>query len=127
MQVSSNAVPKYTILADGHIVGSDQFVCPLTFAEFNTRFPNHVRNFTRRNASYRNADDIDDITFDLVFYLDDYGVIPLFRPGAVVTSLTWFSYVNQVLLHRLVRTYQHRPGRRALWRIIAKTKFTVDL
>jgi predicted ABC-class ATPase len=42
---------SYTVLADGHIVGTDGFVVPASAAEFHERFPRYIQEFVRRRTA----------------------------------------------------------------------------
>ena len=55
---------------DGHFVGSDGFVVPLDFIEFDTRYPNYVRNWVTKKTRRSGTDpDVEDWTSSLLLHL----------------------------------------------------------
>src|ERR1700748_1778613 len=64
-RAQQNVTDTFHIAPDGAIISWDGFCVPRSFAEFNERFPDHVRRF----AAARDKYDREDLVSDLNLYL----------------------------------------------------------
>lgn len=109
---------------DGHYVGHDGFVVPKDFAEFNERFPQHIRGWVKRHAGRCSSEDIDEWTQELCVHMSSLparsehrnsgkrDVIETFDPvrqyGANFPR--FLNYINRCLANRF-RTIQSKRTR----------------
>lgn len=72
----------YQRSCDGHIVGDDGFIVPLSFGEFYQQFPNHIHNFVRRRMARCSSADREDRESELNLFLMTLPEVSKFRePG----------------------------------------------
>jgi len=60
----------FTLRADGHFVGDDNFVVPMNFDEFYERYPKYVLNWVKKRLNRFMVDeDVEDWTQDLLIHM----------------------------------------------------------
>jgi hypothetical protein len=92
-------VTPFNISADGHLIGTDNFIVPKNFSEFAERFPGAIEKFVAKNYSQASAEERARIVLDFkraFLTTGDADLIELFdviRGGDEVSAPRFFNYI----------------------------------